>query len=142
MHISPDRLSEIVHFADAAEVLVEAGLIDKNRVRELHGFALRPAGYKEMLIGVPFLIVEAEIFPGKDHSQYAQLIIIDIEDRKSTIRDSSRGIFEQISTLIAEAEKPVLHGIYVRKGLRFDEYPFTHPGTGSSTMTRTYYLDY
>lgn len=142
MHISPERLAEIIHFADAFEVLADAGLIDKARVQELHGFALRPAGYKESLVNVPFLIVEAEILPGKDHSHFAQLVIIDIEDRKSIIRDSSRGIYEQIAVLCADIDTHVCHGVYVRKGLRYEEYPFTHPSTKQSTMTRTYYLDF
>lgn len=142
MRLSALNLCSVVHFTDAIELLETTKLIDEERAKEMHGFALRSAGYKESLIGIPFMIVEAEILPGKDHSQYAQLIIIDVEDRKSTIRDSSRGIFEQVSTLVEQTRTPILHGIYVRKGLRYEEYPFNHPGTGQTTITRTYYLDF
>lgn len=142
MHIPARLLAEIVHFSDVVEILADAGFADKSRVQELHGFGLRPAAYKETLIGVPFLIVEAEILPGKDQSHFAQLVIIDIEDRKSTVRDSSRGIYEQIETLVADSDDPIIHCVYVRKGLRYEEYPFTHPATKQSTITRTYYLDF
>ena len=142
MRISNISLSGIVHFTDAVEILEDGGWITAEHASEMTGFALRGAAYKETLIEVPFLIVEAEIMPGKDRSRFAQLIIVDIEDRKSTIRDSSRGIFEQISALVEQSGKGILHGLFVRKGLRYEEYPFIHPATKIESMTRTYYLDF
>lgn len=142
MRISNGTLSEIVHFTDAVEFLERDNWITAEHAYEITGFALRGAAYKQTLIEVPFLIVEAEIMPGKDRSHFAQLIIIDVEDRKSVIRDSSRGIYEQVAELIKQSGKPILHGLFVRKGLRYEEYPFVHPATKVESITRTYYLDF
>ena len=142
MRLSRETLSEMVHFAEAVEILEAGGRISEEQAREITSFALRPAAYKSQLVGIPFLIIEAEILPGKDHTRFAQLIIIDVDDHKCTIRDSSRGIFEQVTELVEQSDTPILHGLFVRKGLRFEEYPFVHPATKIESLTRTYYLDF
>jgi hypothetical protein len=148
MNFSPEDLRDIIVLADAVDLLQNHGLVTKEWTQEITGFGFRPADYKEQLIDLPFLIVEVTLRPGDDNSTYVELAIIDILNRKATFRDSSRGIHSQILTLLHDRQRadgtPLtepLHGIWVRRGLRFKEYPFTNRGTGETVMTRTYELD-
>lgn len=139
--ISNDKLLDIVTFADAIDVLTEMRAFAPN---EANPFPLMPAEFKEQLVGVPFIIVEALLQPGIDDSEYYEISLVTYHNIRVTIRDSSRGIFNQLGRMIkARAEKGRPHpqcGFYVRKGLRYTATPFTDPGTGITTESRTYYL--
>lgn len=142
MRLKPDELADVVHFVDAVDLLRQHGFIDDAQVQFLTGFGLRGVEYKAELIGIPFLIIEAEIKTGKSGSQYAQMYIIDTLDRRVILRDSSRGIFEQVQALMVDAGKDVLHGLYVNKGLRVEEGTHFHPALQKTVPVQTYYLNY
>ena len=139
--ISPNQLMDIETFTDAIDILVDMKAFAPN---EASPFPLMPAEYKEQLVGIPFIIIEAQLQPGIEGSEYYEISLVTYNNIRVTIRDSSRGIFNQLSRMIkARAEKGRPHpqcGFYVRKGLRFTEAPFTDPVTGITTESRTYHL--
>lgn len=138
---STPELAEIETFHDAVDILVEKGIIDEERANELNGFPLMPASYKESLIGQPFLIIQAQMMQGKAGTDYVEMVTITTTNVRATVRDSSRGIAEQMRRAIAAQGKGVICGMWVRKGLRYDEYPFDDVATGKRVLTRTYFLD-
>lgn len=141
-HISHEDLLNIDTMSDAIDFLTEIGAIQG---QEISPFPLVPGTYKAKLVGVPFLILEFMIKPGLDASEYAEMIIITAENIKITLRDSSRGIFEQIKEIerqrIAANNPNPNRALWVRNGLKVVETPYTDPVTKIETISRRYYLD-
>jgi len=139
--ISKNQLMDIETFADAIDVLTEIKAFEPD---EANPFPLMPAEYKERLVGIPFIIVEATLQPGLDGSEFYEIALVTYDNVCVTIRDSSRGIFNQLKRMIAaRTEKGRPHpqcGFYVRKGLRYTSTPFTDPATMVTTESRTYHL--
>ena len=141
--ISFEQLLDISDFSDAIDLMTEIGAF---RPGEVSPFPLVSALFKETLVGVPFIILEANIKPGVDSSSYVEMQIVTARNEKITLRDSSRGIFEQMRTEIGRrvegGSKTPLLGFWVRKGLRFEEVPFTDRDTNITTMSKTYFLQF
>lgn len=143
--IPPNKLKEILCYSDAIDLLEELGAIPENKTDEHTGFAVMPAEFKAKLVGMPFMILECGIKDGIGGTHYAEIILVTVNDIKAKIRDSSKGIYEQIIELLTERisagnTKPAL-GIWVRKGLKYKDYPYSDLSTGTVSMSRTYYLD-
>lgn len=140
--ISYDQLLDIETFADAIDFLTKFKALGDEEVTP---FPVMPAEYKEDLVGVPFIIIEAVLQPGINDSEYYDVLIVTMDNVKVTIRDSSRGIFNQLQRLIparlAAGHPHPQCGIYVRKGLRSTTNPFTDPSTGVTTKSKTYHLN-
>jgi hypothetical protein len=141
-HISYRDLLQIEYLSDAIDLLTDMGAIGEE---EISPFPLVPGPYKERLVGVPFLILEASIKPGLKDTEFIEMVIITTEHVKITLRDSSRGIFEQLKEIIqkrTEAGNPTPNkGFWVRNGLRVVENPYTDPITKIETTSKRYYLD-
>lgn len=147
MTISDGDLAGIHDFVDAADLLFEKGYISEERAGQLHGFALRGKEYKESLEGRPFLILEARLMNGVDNTTYEELVIIDVNNRKATIRDSSRGIAEQLAKMRADRLDATgvemarsIYGIWVRKGLIGEARPWHDTVTDTDKIAITYHL--
>ncbi len=141
-HISHEDLLNIDTLNDAIDYLTEIGAIEG---AEISPFPLVPGSYKEKLVGVPFLILEFTIKPGVNATEYAEMIIITAENIKITLRDSSRGIFEQLKEILLQRvsakHRNPNRALWVRNGLRVTESPYTDPVTRQDTISRRYYLD-
>lgn len=141
-HISYQELLDIESLSDALDFLAERGMIGPE---EISPFPLVPGPYKEKLVGVPFLILEAHIKPGLQDTFYAEMLIITAENVKITLRDSSKGIFEQVKEIITKRtqaghENPN-RAFWVRNGLRAVDSPYTDPITKIEKVSTRYYLD-
>lgn len=137
-----DQLRDIIFFDDAVELLTEHGAVSEGERHELTGFGLLPAERKADLVGQPFLILEYRVREGLNNSTFSELLIITTKDERYILRDSSRGIHEQLPTISGQRRDNGHHpfmNIYVRKGLGYREYPITDP-KGVTKTVRTYYL--
>jgi hypothetical protein len=136
-------LKEISTFRDAVTTLWSMQVLTDEQCDQLSGFGLLPGNRKADLVGVPFLIIQFEFKSGKNESSFVECQIITTNDERHTLRDSSRGIHEQLQTIlrerIASGHPNPKYGVYVRKGLTYRDNPYTSP-TGESLTTRTYFL--
>lgn len=142
-HIPYRDLLQIEYLSDAIDLLADIGAIGEE---EISPFPLVPGPFKEKLVGVPFLILEATIKPGLKDTRFVEMIIITAENVKITLRDSSRGIFEQMEEILnkrveAGHTNPT-KGFWIRNGLRVVESPYTDPITKTETISKRYYLDF
>lgn len=141
--IDKTRLRDIETFNNAIDLLHEVKALTDDQVTELTGFGLMPGNHKEKLVGVPFVIIEFDFRIGNENSRYVECSIITTRDSRYLLRDSSRGICAQLTDLYNERvasdhPNPNL-GYYARKGLTFQEFPYTKPN-GEYVKPRTYYL--
>lgn len=136
-------LKEISTFKDAVTTLWSMQVLSDEQCDQLTGFGLLPGNRKADLVGVPFLIIQFEFKSGKNDSSFVECHIITTNDERHTLRDSSRGIHEQLQQIyrdrVASGHQNPTYGVYVRKGLTFRDNPYTAP-TGEQSTTRTYYL--
>lgn len=139
------QLAEVEVFHDAVALMHSYDAISDSQADELTGFALMPAAYKEQLVGVPFLILACSLKQGHRGTYFVELILITTNNMRAIIRDSSKGILEQVKDIMwipdLNEYMPLKMGMWVRKGLRYEDYPFTEPTTNKTIMSRTYYLD-
>lgn len=136
-------LKEISTFNDAVTKLWALEVLSDEQYAQLSGFGLLPGNRKSELVGVPFLIIQFEFKNGKNDSSFVECHIITTNDERHVLRDSSRGIHEQLQTLhrerVASGHLNPNYGVYVRKGLTYRDNPYKSP-TGESLITRTYFL--
>jgi hypothetical protein len=138
-----DDLRRIESFKDAVSYLEDTGAISADQAAELSGFGLLPGKNKALLVGVPFVIVEFEFRIGRDNSSFVECAIVTTKNERYLMRDSSKGIFQQLKSLYEERlaaghPHPTL-AYYARKGLTFQDYNYVAP-SGESTKSRTYFL--
>lgn len=132
---------EINDLYTAIEVLEDAGLIQPNVKEDITGFRLIPAEGKAELVNMPFLIVSATLKKAIEHgSTYVDIMLVTADDQRIWMRDSSTGIFAQLQERFTAAGTTVLYGLWVRRGLRFQDFPFKRDD-GQTINSRTYYLN-
>jgi hypothetical protein len=136
-------LTYIDSFHEAVSQLRSIGAFTAEQNEQLTGFGLLPGNRKQELVGVPFLIIQYEFKAGKNDSSFVECYIVTTNDERHIMRDSSRGIHEQLLELLndrIESGHPVPNcGVYVRKGLTYRDNPYTSP-SGEQLTTRTYFL--
>lgn len=136
-------LKEISTFNDAVRELWSLQVLSDEQYAQLSGFGLLPGNRKQELVGVPFLIIQFEFKTGKNESSFVECHLITTNDERHILRDSSRGIHEQLrqihSDRVASGHPSPNLGVYVRKGLTFRDNPYSSP-TGEQMTTRTYFL--
>jgi len=136
-------LKEISTFNQAVTKLWALEVLSDEQYAQLTGFGLLPGNRKQELVGVPFLIIQFEFKTGKNESSFVECPIITTNDERYILRDSSRGIHEQLRQImqdrIASGHPKPTYGVYVRKGLTFRDNPYTSP-SGEALTTRTYFL--
>jgi hypothetical protein len=141
--LAGELLQDINTFGDAVIACEHHGLLTPDQARELTGFGLLPGDHKKYLVGVPFLIIGFEFKPGKDNSSFVECLIVTTHNSKYTLRDSSKGIHEQLLALHKQrlsANHPNPNAAYyARKGLTFMDHSYTGL-SGEPTKSRTYYL--
>ncbi len=103
---------------------------------------------KADLIGVPFLIIGAEIEqnPGKDYA-VAYVYALDVNGTEFEFSDASTGVREQVRNILSEKGLNAAPGAGFQKlrtrimgGLRASELSVTHQSTGKRRTATTYYL--
>jgi hypothetical protein len=136
-------LKKIGTFNDAVGQLWSLQALSDEQYEALSGFGLLPGNRKQELVGVPFLIIHFEFKPGKNDTSFVECHIITTNDARHIIRDSSRGIHEQLRQIyqdrLSSNHPRPNYGIYVRKGLTFRDNPYQSP-SGEQMTTRTYFL--
>lgn len=142
--LTASELRNIHSFTDAVDLLSNYGAIQTEQVNKMTGFGILPGERKRSLVGVPFIIVEFEFKVGKLDSSFVDCHIVTTTDERYILRDSSRGIHEQLKEIKLERERagntnPSL-AVYVRKGLSFRDNPYEAPDGTKSTST-TFYLN-
>jgi hypothetical protein len=141
--IAGELLQGIETFADAVELCKTQQLMSPEQAQELTGFGLLPGKHKELLLGVPFLIICFDFRVGHDNSSFVECPIVTTHNDKYLLRDSSKGIYVQLSMLYKErleaGEARPFRSHYVRKGLTFQDHNYI-TASGESSMSRTYYL--
>lgn len=139
----PYQLRAIESFTDAALKLYEEGVFTDNQLDEFTGFGILPGNQKERLVGVTFLIIQYEFKYGKYGASFVDCHIITTNNERLILRDSSQGIHEQLKSLYATRTKANFTapnmGVYVRKGLRYQDNAYVN-AQGESLTSRTYYL--
>lgn len=141
--LAGEQLQHIDNYVDAVNLLRGEGALTDQQASELTGFGLLPGKDKELLLGVPFLIIQYEFKVGRDSSSFVECAIITTHDDKHLLRDSSKGIYVQLRNVYEERvatgnPNPDL-GYPVRKGLTYQDHNYTGL-TGETTKSRTYYL--
>ena len=136
-------LKKIGTFNDAVTQLWALSALTDEQYESLSGFGLLPGNRKQELVGVPFMIIHFEFKPGKNESSFVECHIITTNDQRYIVRDSSRGIHEQLRQIYQDrvsASHPVPNcGVYVRKGLTYRDNPYESP-SGERMTTRTFFL--
>ncbi|MGE3429253.1 MAG: hypothetical protein AB7I44_21100 [Hyphomicrobiaceae bacterium] len=139
----PHQLRDITSFTDAAYKLYEQGVFIDLQYEEFTGFGILPGNQKERLVGVTFLIIQYEFKVGKYGASFVDCHLITTNNERLVLRDSSQGIHEQLKSLCAtrtKANHPYPNmGVYVRKGLRYQDNAYVN-AQGESLTSRTYYL--
>jgi hypothetical protein len=142
MHADLD-LKKISTFNEAISQLWSVEALTVEQYEQLSGFGLLPGNRKQELVGVPFMIIYFEFKNGKDDSSFVECHIITTNDERHIVRDSSRGIHEQLRQIYQKrvsSGHPVPNcGVYVSKGLTYRDNPYTSP-SGDQTTTRTFLL--
>jgi hypothetical protein len=140
-----DDLRSIEFFGEAVTLLREYDMLSTEDMEEITGFGHMPGAMKPTLVDIPFMIVQYSFQPGVDGKPFSELYLITTTHEKWRMRDSSKGIHSQLRQLhtdrVASGHPFPFNGVYVSKGLTFEEYPYTD-GTGNTTMSRTYSLSY
>jgi hypothetical protein len=142
--LSASDLRQIHNFTDAINTLYDLGAIGPEQWEKMTGFGVLPGDRKKFLVGVPFVILQFEFKVGKLDSSFVDLHVVTTTDERMIVRDSSRGIHEQLKEILNDRSRtghphPNL-GIYVRKGLSFRENPYEAPD-GTKSTSITYYLN-
>lgn len=136
-------LKEISTFNDAVNKLWSLEVLSDEQYAQLSGFGLLPGNRKHELVGVPFLIIKFEFKTGKNESSFVECHIITTNDARHILRDSSRGIHEQLRQIhqdrVNSGHPKPNYGVYARKGLTYRDNPYESP-SGEKLTTRTYFL--
>lgn len=141
--LTPAELKSMTTFDDAVERMDSFGVFTLDQYHELTGFGILPGTMKSVLVGVPFLIVQYQFRVGKYDSSFVECHIITTQNNRYFMRDSSRGIHEQLRQIhrdrVAQDHPAPEHGVYARKGLDFRDNPYETPD-GVKLTSRTYYI--
>lgn len=142
--LSGTALRTIHTFNDAVDLLSGMGALPIEQVNKMTGFGILPGDQKKELLGVPFIIVQFEFKAGKLDSSFVDCHIVTTKDERFILRDSSRGIHEQLKQIKLERERASCPhrdlAVYVRKGLSGQENAYEAPD-GTKSMSTTYYLN-
>lgn len=156
---SAEALRGITSFEDAARMLylndieiVEAGQVIGD------GFALLKKDRKNILVGVPLLLLEWNFYPGDYGDTFCAIRLVsrnpDGSAGKYIINDGSTGIADALKDYTERTGK--VTGLMVRNGLRASDYTFCeacdralkpgeadekHRDDGKHSKATTYYLD-
>lgn len=131
---------EISDLYSAVDILRTKGWLTTEVEADVTGFRLIGAEEKEELIGVPFLVVSAILrHDHKKDSDYVDVMLVTADDRRIWLRDSSQGVFQQFLHMFRVVGENRVHGVWVRRGLRYEENPFIR-ANGETVMARTYYM--
>lgn len=156
---SEEALRGITSFEDAARLLYLNDIAIDNAAAVLgDGFALLKDERKNILVGVPMLILEWNFYPGDFGDTFAALRLVsrnpDGSAGKYIVNDGSTGIAKALKNYTARTGKT--SGLMVPNGFRSSAYTFCetcgrplangeadddHREAGKHKKATTYYLD-
>jgi hypothetical protein len=93
---------------------------------------------KDLLVGVPFVILKWQFYPGKFTSEFSTCMVVTTDGRKYLVNDGGTGICKQLTELTAETGRQ--GGLVARKGLSRSDYTYTDE-RGEESPATTYYID-
>jgi len=146
--VSDAQLADIQSFDDAIQLVQDVfggRLID---VSSEMGTGFRILENKDLLVGVPFIIIRVTENEGDYQDSFVSLTLVTQKNEKYVLNDGSTGIRAQVLDYFTRNPDRVGDPILVKSGLRKSEYYFNEntrevsnkPQPGFSPAA-TYYLD-
>lgn len=132
-----EALRSIGSFADALEMLADAGVEVHSTEEFGHGFKVLASADKDRLVGVPFLILGYRLNESNLNDEgFSSVFLVTQRDEKWILNDGGTGIHAQLAKYRSHN---IDSGIMVKEGLIRSDYEW-EDDKGAMRPGTTYYL--